>query len=308
MAFHSIGFTDGDRILTGENEYASNYLNYLWLARRRRIAIDVVPDDEHGQIDVEQAAAMITERTRLVAITHVPTNGGLVNPAAALGEVTRARNITYLLDACQSVGQMPIDVDAIGCDYLSFTGRKFVRGPRGTGALYARRSAGGADPALIDLHSATWLDRDAYLVRNDARRFENYERNIAAHIGLGVAARYALEVGLDRAWARIERLAARLRAGLAAIDRVRVHDRGITQCGIVTFAIEGIAASAVNDHLAEHDVTANVTRRASTLLDMTRRELDALVRASVHYFNTDDEIDRTIELVADLARRAPLPR
>jgi selenocysteine lyase/cysteine desulfurase len=301
MAFHSIAFTDGDRILTGVSEYASNFLGYLRLARDRRIVIDVVPDDAHGQIDVDRAAAMMTDRTRLIAITHVPTNGGLVNPAAAVGRLARARGITYLLDACQSVGQMPIDVDDIGCDYLSFTGRKFVRGPRGTGALYARRAEGGIDPALIDLHSAEWVDRDAYRVRHDARRFENYERNIAAHIGLGVAARYALAVGPDRAWHRIERLAARLRTGLADIDGVSVHDKGRTRCGIVTFAVEGTDAPMVMQRLREHGVTVNVTWRASTLLDMVQRELDALARASVHYFNTDEEIDRTIELVAAIA-------
>jgi selenocysteine lyase/cysteine desulfurase len=304
MAFHSIRFDDGDHILTCVAEYASNYLAYLRLARRRRIVIDVVPDDEQGQIDVGRAAEMITERTRLIAITHVPTNGGLVNPAAAVGELARAHGIAYLLDACQSVGQLPIDVDAIGCDFLSFTGRKFLRAPRGTGVLYARSSAPASEPALIDLHSASWTDADAYQLRRDARRFENYESNIAARIGLGVAARYALSIGVDVTWERIQGLATRLRHRLDAIEGVDVRDKGETRCGIVTFADEGIDAGDDRDRLAQRDITVNVTHRASTLLDMAQRDIESMVRASVHYFNTDDEIDRVADAVRAIAARS----
>jgi cysteine desulfurase/selenocysteine lyase len=302
MAFHSIPFADGDRILTCVAEYASNYIAYLRLAQNRRVEIDIIPDDEHGQIDVEQAAAMVTDRTRLIAITHVPTNGGLVNPAEEIGTIARARGITYLLDACQSVGQLPIDVDAIGCDFLSFTGRKYLRAPRGTGALYARTNSTTGDPALLDLHSASWVGRSSYQVRADARRFENYESNIAAKIGLGVAARYALHIGVDASWARIQQLATRLRHQLSAIDGVTVHDKGLRQCGIVTFAVDGIEAAVVKDALARNEVTVNVTLRASTLLDMAQRNIDTMVRASVHYFNTDDEIDRTADVIASIAR------
>ena len=302
MAFHSIPFADGDRILTGVAEYASNYLAFLRLARRVDVQIDVVPDDRNGQIDVEQAAAMVTDQTQLVAITHVPTNGGLVNPAAAIGAIAREHGITYLLDACQSVGQLPIDVNAIGCDFLSFTGRKYLRAPRGTGALYARARAAGDDPALIDLHSATWVDRSSYEFRHDARRFENYEANVAARIGLGVAVRYALGIGIEASWARIQELAARLRSRLEAIDGVTVRDKGSIQCGIVTFDVVGVDSTVIKSTLAASAVTVNVTFRASTLLDMAQRHLDSMVRASVHYFNTEEEVDRTAELVARIAR------
>ena len=302
MAFHSIPFEDGDHILTCVAEYASNYLAYLRLAQRVRVTIDLVPDDDHGQIDVDRAGDMITDRTRLISITHVPTNGGLVNPAEAIGALARAHGVTYLLDACQTVGQLPIDVDAIGCDFLSFTGRKFLRAPRGTGALYARaRTAVGA-PALIDLHSATWLGRSSYDVRSDARRFENYESNIAARIGLGVAVRYALHVGLDASWARIQQLASRLRQRLGDINGVTVRDKGVLQCGIVTFDVDGIDSATVMAALARNDVVVNVTHRRSTLLDMTQRGIESMVRASVHYFNTEDEIDRAAEVIGSIAR------
>ncbi|MEO5840140.1 MAG: aminotransferase class V-fold PLP-dependent enzyme [Acidimicrobiales bacterium] len=302
MAFHSIPFRDGDHILTCVAEYASNYLEFLRLAQRVRVVIDVVPDDHHGQIDVAQASAMMTDRIRLIAITHVPTNGGLVNPAEAIGAIANERGVLYLLDACQSVGQLPIDVGAIGCDFLSFTGRKYLRAPRGTGALFAKAGSGVGQPDKIDLHSATWTAASNYDVRPDARRFENYESSVAAKIGLGVAIRYALDIGIDASWARISQLASRLRGHLAEIDGVTVRDKGEVQCGIVTFDVRDVDAAQVKSALARGSIAVNVTHLASTLLDMTQRGIGSMVRASVHYYNTDDEIDRSAELIESIAR------
>ena len=217
----------GDRVLIGEAEYASNAITFLQLAREIGIEIAVVPSDPHGQIDVDRLDAMIEARTRLVALTHVPTNGGLVNPAAAVGRVTRARGVAYLLDACQSVGQMPLDVRAIGCDMLSGTGRKYLRGPRGTGFLWVRRALiDGLEPPFVDLHSATWTGPDTWRWRDDARRFETWEGFVAGRIGLAAAVRYALGLGLDEIEGRVTALAADLRDRLAALRGVTVHDRG----------------------------------------------------------------------------------
>jgi len=300
MGFYSVGFAAGDRILTAEAEYLSNYIAFLQVARRSGVVVDVVPSDEAGELDVEALERMIDRRVKLIAITHVPTNGGLVNPAAAIGRIARAHGILYLLDACQSVGQMPIDVAAIGCDMLSTTGRKYLRGPRGTGFLYVRRAVlDQLEPPFLDLQAATWVEPDRYEMRLDARRFENWERNVAGQLGLGTAVDYALGWGLADIAGRIEPLAAELRRRLAEIPGVSVRDRGRRPCGIVTFTVEGKPARDIVVALGQRRINCHLS--GGSTLNARARGLPDLVRASVHYYNTEEEVARFAAAIAALA-------
>jgi selenocysteine lyase/cysteine desulfurase len=299
MAFYSIPFAPGDRILTAMAEYASNYIAFLQIAKKTRVTVEVIPNDAHGQISLEAMRKAIDERVKLIAITHVPTNGGLVNPIAEVGKIAREAGILYLVDACQSVGQMPINVDQVGCDMLSATSRKYLRGPRGTGFLYVRRSIlERLEPPLLDLHAAEWTARDRYTIRPDARRFENWETNYAGKIGLGVAIDYTMSWGLDNIWRRIKALAYQLRTQLSPLPGVIVRDRGVTQCGIVTFSVEGMDPDEIQRELSKHNINVSVTRRSSTLLDMEARGFDSLVRASVHYYNSEEEVERFCRTLA----------
>jgi cysteine desulfurase/selenocysteine lyase len=309
QAFWSLGLRPGDRILTCDVEYATGYISFLQAVRRLGVRVEVIPDDETGQISVEALARLLDDGrgpVGLVAVTHVPTNGGLVNPAEAIGRLTRAAGVPFLLDACQSIGQMPVDVDAIGCDLLSATGRKFLRAPRGTGFLYARRSLldradpGPLEPAFLDLLGAEWVAPDRYDVRSDARRFENWESNAAAQAGLREAVAYARSWGLDAIARRVTAVAGELRGRLAAVPGVVVRDRGLRRCGIVTFTKEGVDAEAVRRTLARRKINVSVSSPSSTLLDAELRRLPPLVRASVHYLTTDAEVDRLIAAVAGL--------
>lgn len=305
MAFYAFPFQQGDRILTARAEYASNVISFLQVARKTGAVIEVVPSDESGQIDVAALEGMIDNRVKLIAITHVPTNGGLVNPASEVGKVARAAGIPYLLDACQSVGQMPMDVQAIGCDILSTTGRKYLRGPRGTGLLYVRRElCQQLEPPFLDLHAATWPERDRFEIREDARRFENWETNYAGKVGLAAAMDYALGWGLEAIWARVQPLAAELRAALLDIPGVTVTDIGEVQCGICTFTLAGHSAAEVQAALAAQAINVTTSSTSSTRFDMEARHLTTIVRASVHYYNDDAEIARFCEAVGALARAA----
>lgn len=297
MAFYSLPFAKGDRILTAEAEYAANYIAFLQVAKRTGLKIDVVPSDETGELDVAALERMIDERVKLIAVTWVPTNGGLTNPAAAIGRVARAHGIPYLLDACQAVGQMPVDVEALDCDMLSATGRKFLRGPRGTGFLYVRRGfLERMEPPMLDLHSASWVARDRYELRSDARRFENWENNYAARLGMGAAIDYALAIGLPTIEARCRLLAGRLRTGLASIPGVTIRDLGRTPSAIVSFTIAGIDARNVVSQAEAAGIVIGASSPSSTRIDAENRHLPDLVRASPHYYNTEGEVDRLIEV------------
>ena len=301
MAFYAQTFVPGDRILTAQAEYAANYVAYLQMAKRTGVTIDVIPNDADGALDPTALERMIDGQVKLIAITWVPTNGGLTNPAAAVGRVAQAHGIPYLLDACQAVGQMPVDVEALGCDMLAATGRKFLRGPRGTGFLYVRKALiDRLEPPMIDHFAAPWVARDRYQLRADARRFETWENNYAARAGLGVAVDYALALGLDAIEARCRLLADRLRAGLAALPGVRLRDLGTTPSAIVSFTLEGHEAAAVVAKAAQAGITIGASQPSSTRLDAEARALPPVVRASPHYYNSEDEIDRLVGFCADL--------
>ncbi|WP_020657599.1 aminotransferase class V-fold PLP-dependent enzyme [Amycolatopsis benzoatilytica] len=301
--FYALPFGPGDRILTARAEYASNAIAYLQIARRTGARVEVVDDDETGQLDVADLRRRIDSSVKLIAVSHVPTQGGLVNPAEEIGAVAREAGIPFLLDACQSAGQLDLDVEKIGCDALSSTGRKYLRGPRGTGLLYVRPELRDRlEPAMLDLHSAVWTSPDEYAVDPTAKRFEVWERDFAAVLGLGAAVDYALEWGLPAIEERVTALGSTLRSRLAELDRVAVHDAGARKCGLVTFNVDGIPADQVKAHLQAAKINTSVTHATSAQYDFAARNLPDLVRASVHYYNTEDEIDRLVSEVAKLAR------
>ncbi len=296
--FYAMPFAPGDRILTHRVEYASNFVAMLQVAKRTGAVIEVVPSTATGEIDVDALAGMLDERVRLVAITHVPTSGGLVNPAAAVGAAVAGTGIPYLLDACQSVGQLPIDVEAIGCTFLTTTGRKFIRGPRGTGFLYVAVDwIERLEPDVIDLRSADWTSAGTYELRPDIRRFEQWERSWAGYLGLGAAADYALTFGLDAIASRVGTLAESLRERLRARPGLTVHDQGAQQAGIVTFSIAGYEADSLRATAHAQGINIWSTPANMARLDFDPRGLESVVRASVHYFNTEAELDRLCDVL-----------
>ena len=295
MAFYSLEFKPEDRILTCVSEYSSNYISYLQVAKKTGAEVVVVPDDKHGQIDLGALERAIDKRTKLVSISHVPTQGGLVQPAEAVGKITNDAGVLYMLDACQSVGQLPVDVNKIGCDFLSMTGRKYLRGPRGTGFLYAKaRTTSHIEPVFLDNHAARWTDDNAYTVMGDAKRFENWERYFAGVIGLKVATDQANELGMDAIWIRLRELADGLRTRLATLKGVTLTDLGQVRGAIVTFTVEGADHNALKMALRAQAINVSVSTQFSSRLDLKGRGLLNVLRASVHVYNTEAELDRFV--------------
>jgi cysteine desulfurase / selenocysteine lyase len=293
----------GDRVLVTGVEYASNAITLLQLAERHGLSIERLPSTPDGRVDLDALGPLVDDRVRLVSLVHVPTNGGLVNPVREVVDAARRVGALVLLDACQSVGQLDLDVAALGVDALSGTGRKWLRGPRGTGFLYVRPEVLAAlEPAAADMRGAEWIAADAYRLRADAARFELWEYDVAGRLGLREAVDYLLELGPRDVEAAVCRGAARLREGLAAVPGVTVHDQGPALSGLVSFTVDGLEPDQVAARLALAEVTVTVSGRSSTRYDMTERGLEAVVRASPHYFVSDAQIDAAVAAVAVLAR------
>jgi cysteine desulfurase/selenocysteine lyase len=301
MAFYSFKFNAGDKILTTIAEYGSNVIAYLQQAKRLGVEVVFVPNDEFGQIDVNALSNMIDEKVKLISITHIPTGGGLVNPAKAVGKIANAACIPYILDSCQSVGHMPIDVEEIGCDVLSITGRKYLRGPRGTGLLFVRNSLlNELEPPILDQHAAELISPTEYLIRPDGKRFENWEQYCAGKYALGVAIEYALSWGLDGIQKRIYSLADSLRQKLSQIDGIHLTDDGIEKCGIITFTADQLEPAAIKQALSKQRINVSTSEGSGSLVSFQNRGLKKVVRASVHYFNTDEEIDHFVDVLKSI--------
>jgi selenocysteine lyase/cysteine desulfurase len=306
QAMSAFDLRSGDVILTTRNDYVSNQLVYLSLQRRLGVCIVRAEDAPEGGVDPDSVRALIRKhRPRLVAVTWVPTNSGLVQPVESIGDVCRETGVPYLVDGCQAVGQLPIDVDRVGCDFLGATSRKFLRGPRGIGFLYVSDRALQNDlyPLFIDLRGATWTDPDSFSLAPDARRFENWEFAYALLLGLGEAARYALNVGIETGGRRAAELAARIRHRLAGDDGLRVLDRGQRLCAIVTAEVRGRDAGDVVRELRDAGVNVSAAPRSSAVIDMDEKRASSVVRLSPHYFNTEREVDVAVDLLAASATR-----
>jgi len=303
QAISAFDFGPGDVVLTSRSDYASNQIMYLSLARRRGVQIVRAPDAPEGGVDPEAVRQLIARRRpALVALTWIPTNSGLVQPVEAVGRICREAEVPYLIDGCQAAGQLPIDVNALHCDYFSGTARKFLRGPRGLGFLYVsdRALQGGAHPLLVDMHGADWTEANAFELHPGARRFETWEFAYALVMGLGAAAEYALKVGIEATGERACQLAEYARARLANSPGVRVLDRGPELCAIVTIAIADRDTTDIKLALRARRINTSSPQREDAVIDMDEKQTASALRISPHYYNTTEEIDTAVEAITEI--------
>jgi len=301
-AFNGIDFAPGDEIIASEFEYVTNIAGLIHAQQKLGVTVKIVPLDEQGNLNLQTLEEAITPQTRLIAATHIPSSAGGVLPVAEIGAIARKHGILYLVDACQSVGHVPVDVRQINCDMLCVTGRKYLRGPRGTGFLYIRKQLQNKlNITSIDGSTAQWITATDFKLKDNAHRFELYERNRALILGLGKAVEYALAIGIDTIWQRIQYIAGYLRAQLSAIPGVTVHDMGDVQCGIVTFSVDGVDSQPVKTILGENNINVSVSRTVSTLYYMSKHGLTAIVRASAHYYNTEEEVHALCSVLKNIA-------
>ena len=307
QALSSFDFAPGDAIVTTRCDYTSYQIQYLSLARRLGVKVLHAEDRPEGGVDPDSVRDLVRRnRVRLVAVSWVPTNSGLVQDVEGVGAVCEEAGVPYSVDACQAIGQLKIDVSALRCDYLSVTARKFLRGPRGIGFMFAsdRALERGDHPLFIDMHGATWVAPNEYEIAPTAARYEDWEFPYALVLGLGAAARYLTDVGIDVAHDRAFALAARAREGLSRIPGVRVLDRGVNPCAIVTAAVGSLDASDVVAALQQRGINTTASLGWYGLLDFAEKQVASALRVSPHYFNTLDEVDSLVAAVGEIAGAA----
>ncbi len=309
QALSAFDFRSGDIIVTTRNDYISNQIAYLSLAQRLGVEIRRAEDMPSGGVDPESVRSLLRDkRVRLLAVTWIPTNSGLIQPVAALGAIAETAGVPYLIDACQAAGEIPIDVFALRCDFLSATARKFLRGPRGIGFLYVsdRALSRGLFPLYLDMRGGEWKSADTFTLVPDARRFENWEFSYALLLGLGEAARYAAGVGIAAGGRRARRLAADLRRQLAATPGFRVLDRGIELAAIVTTEVAGWGATDLVRALHLRGINTSASMREYAVIDMDEKQAVTALRVSPHYYNTEAEIDTLVETLRSLVPASTL--
>lgn len=302
-ALSAIAFEKGDVILTTKNDYVSNQIAFLELQKRFGVQLIRAEDLPEGGVDIDSVRSLIQQQgPKLVAVTHVPTNSGLVQAIAAIGQICKEQDVWYLVDACQSAGQLPLDVQEIQCDFLSATFRKFLRGPRGAGFLFVSDKAlkAGLEPLFVDLLSATWIASDDYEVRPDARRFEIWERPHALMLGSKACVEYALNIGVKQIEQRVKHLADLCRQKLNAIPGIENLDKGSERCGITTYAVTGWHPNAIKTTLAAQAINVSTLLLNSALIDFKEKGADWALRVSPHYYNTEAEIDTLSEVLSEL--------
>ncbi len=300
--FYSLNWKKGQVVLTGQTEYASNFISYLKLKKEKEIIIEVLPQNEDGEVCLKALETRLKEGgVALVSLSHIPTNSGLIQPVSKVGALAQQYKTLFLLDACQSVGQCPLDVKEIQCDFLTATGRKYLRGPRGTGFLYINKNHfSWLNPFTLDLYSANLTSKDTYEVRKDARMFESWESSPALRLGLGMACEYAQKKDLFKTFERIQKLAHTLREELEKVQDCQVHDIGKEKGGLVSFSLKGKDPLKVKEELSKKKVNVSVSYKTSTFWDMEERGLGDILRASVHYYNTEEEVLSFVHILKGL--------
>lgn len=298
QAIYAVRWQAGDEILTGEMEYASNYMGLLHLQKQTGIKIRLIPSDDQGQIDLARLSAAITPRSRMIALTHIASQCGDIQPAAEVGRIAQEHGLYFLLDACQSTGQLDLDVNALHCDFLCGTGRKYLRGPRGTGFLYVRASKlPDLQPIFVDLHAAKWTAANSYELQANASQFENFERFVAGQLGLAVAVDYALQIGLESIAERIQLLVNKTVSALDDLPDIKIHERSMQRSGIITLSRQQEPASALHARLAGAGINTSIVKAANTRLDTQINGQQDRLRASLHYYNSEEEIERFVRVL-----------
>lgn len=301
--FFSVPWKEGDVVVTCANEYGSQYLTCLKAQEIYKIELKICRLDDKGSIDLNHLEEIFKEKpVKLFCLSHIPSHVGNLQPVAQAGELCKKNNVLYLLDACQSVGHLEIDVNKFHCDFLTATGRKYLRGPRGTGFLYVRKEQiSHLNFPFMSGLSARWDKPDGYSMCSDALKFESYEIFFAGRVGLTAAINYCLKIGVGKIEQRILSLSRFLREQLLQNENVVFHEHLSLLTGINTVTFNKMTASALQEALSSKKINTWISKEETSYIDMKNRNLKEVLRVSLHYYNTEDEIKSFVSALNEIS-------
>jgi selenocysteine lyase/cysteine desulfurase len=273
----------------------------MWLRDNTGVIIDTIPVDENGKMDIEKSKEMIKAETKLISITHVPTSSGSIAPIEYFGKLAKQHNIIYMVDACQSVGQIPIDVEKIQCDILCATSRKYMRGPRGMGFLYVKESLmPKLEMPFLNMMSAKWIAAEHYEFTPGNLMFDHWEKPFSILKGFEASIRVILEIGVENIWNQVQELSQYFRNALNDLAHFECMDKGDILCGIVTFKHNSIPTEQVFEALGKAGINTSISYNWSSFTDLDQKRTESVNRASIHFLNTKFEIDACIDVLKSM--------
>ncbi|UKA76711.1 SufS family cysteine desulfurase [Arthrobacter sp. FW306-07-I] len=294
-----LALNPGDEIVVTEMEHHANLIPWQELAFRTGATLRYIPIDDQGSLRMDQAAAIIGPRTKVLAFTHASNVLGIINPVRELTALGHTAGALVVLDACQSAPHLPLDVKELGVDFAVFSGHKMLA-PTGIGVLYGRQELLDILPPFLtggSMITTVTMERAEYLPA--PQRFEAGTQRISQAVALAAAANYLTETGLDRIHRWEAELGQRMVAGLEGIPGIRVLGpaAGKARIGLAAFDVEGVHAHDVGQFLDSQGIAVRVGHHCAQPLHR-RLGLTATTRASAYLYNTTDDVDRFLEAVA----------
>ena len=280
----------GDAVVISAMEHHSNLVPWQRLCEERGARLRIIPTSDAGELDLDAYEALLDDRTRIVAVVHVSNALGTINPIEDIARLAHGRGIPVLVDGAQAAAHMPVDVQALGCDFYAFSGHKML-GPTGIGALYARASLLEAMPPYQsggDMISSVTFERTTYKAL--PHRFEAGTPHIAGAVALGAAIDYLTAIGLDRIACAEHGLLAYATTVLSDIPGVRVIGTARRKAGILSFVLDGVHPHDIGTMLDRDGIAIRAGHHCCQPL-MHRLGLAGTARASLALYNSRDEID-----------------
>ncbi len=302
LVVSAMDWSGGGRILAPRSEWGGNLGILMQLSAQCGVQVEEIPSDADGAVDLEALETLLRTPASLVVLTWMPANSPLVQPAEAVGALCAQAGVPLLVDAAQAVGQWPVDVRQLQCAALTAPGRKWLRGPRGTGFVYVHPDfLPRLRPLTADHFSRPWQTGNTWTYRADARRLEQSEASVALRLGLGAALAAWNALGMERIHGEIQKRADWLRDGLDCLPGIRAHRSGRhASSGIVTLECSRHDAAALHRGLQERGVEAALSPVAFTPWDMQARGLSAVLRLSAGHDTAWGSLQYCLDALAEV--------